>query len=93
MNENPNDVLTTEEVAAILRCSKDTVRKLADSKRLRSVSLTTGGKKELPRFLRKNVMAFLDGDDNQAFLATSTKTTAKPKRESIRHHSIMGIEP
>lgn len=91
--ESPNDVLTTEEVAKILRCSKDTVAKLAKSNRLKSVSLTTGGKKGLPRFLRKNVMAFLDGDNEEVQPSTNSKPSLKPKNVQLRRHSIMGIEP
>ena len=91
---NSNDVLTTEEVAQILRCSKDTVAKLAKSGRLKSVSLTTGGKKGLPRFLRKNVMAFLDGDQDEPQQPESPRlsTGKKPKQVQLQRHSIMGIE-
>jgi excisionase family DNA binding protein len=93
--ESPNDVLTTKEVAEILRCSKDTVAKLAKSQRLKSVSLTTGGKKGLPRFLRKNVMEFLNGEcDGESKSESTPKSTAKPtKNLQIKRHSIMGIEP
>lgn len=92
-SESPNDVLTTEEVSRILRCSKDTVSKLAKSNRLKSVSLTTGGKKGLPRFLRKNVMAFLDGDnENEVQPSSLPKKSSKPKNLQLRRHSIMGIE-
>lgn len=98
---DPNDVLTTEEVAQILRYSKDTVAKLAKSGRLKSVSLTTGGKKGLPRFLRKNVMAFLDGDQDepqqpeeepQQPKSPKPATGKKPKQVQLQRHSIMGIE-
>ncbi len=96
--ESPTDVLTTEEVAKILRCSKDTVAKLAKSQRLKSVSLTTGIKKGLPRFLRKNVMSFLDGEsehagEDNAEPTTQRKKPSKPKNVPLRRHSIMGIEP
>lgn len=89
---DPNDVLTTEEVAQILRCSKDTVAKLAKSGRLKSVSLTTGGKKGLPRFLRKNVIAFLDGDQDEPPASPKLATGKKPKQVQLQRHSIMGIE-
>ncbi len=91
---DPNDVLTIKEVSDILRCSKDTVAKLAKSGRLKSVSLTTGGKKGLPRFLRKNVMAFLDGDQEEPQQPESPKlsTSKKPKQIQLQRHSIMGIE-
>ena len=92
---DPNDVLTTEEVAQILRCSKDTVAKLAKSGRLKSVSLTTGGKKGLPRFLRKNVMAFLDGDQDEPPAGPKPATGKKPKPPSpslLKRHTFMGIE-
>ena len=91
---DPNDVLTTEEVAQILRCAKDTVTKLAKSGRLKSVSLTTGGKKGLPRFLRKNVMAFLEGDQEEPQQTTNSKlaTGKMPKQVQLKRHTFMGLE-
>jgi excisionase family DNA binding protein len=92
--ETPNDVLTTEEVAKILRCSKDTVTKLAKSGRLKSASLTTGTKKGLPRFLRKNVIAFLDGDTNEKHQPEPKQKqvhTSKPKKVQLVRHTFMNI--
>lgn len=57
-----NDILTIAEVAELLRCSRDTVRKLADSGRIKSIKITTGRKVHF-RFLRKNVLAFVEGDE------------------------------
>ncbi len=94
--ESPNDVLTADDVAEILRCSIQTVHKLAKSNRLKSVSLTTGGKRGLPRFVRKNVMAFLNGDsdDSEEMPEPKPKPSAtKPKNVQLKRHSIMGIEP
>jgi excisionase family DNA binding protein len=91
-SNDPMDVLTADEVAKLLRCSKDLVHKLAKSNRLKSVSLTTGGKKGLPRFLRKNVMAFLDSGDEYEPPEPKPKLS-KNNNVPLRRHSIMGIEP
>lgn len=101
-NEEP--LIFAKDVALILGCSDETVRKLAKAKRLRAVSLSPRGTRENFRFKRSWVDEFLEresklpeGEDDQLKSATK-EVERKSKSQStnativpMKRHSIMNI--
>ena len=69
------EILTVQDVAKMLNCSDENVRRLAKSKRLRSVSISPAGKRENLRFKPEWINDFMESESEAA--------PAKPSKSQL----------